>query len=237
MVPVPHTACVFELSFELRGHVGSPAPSGLSPIRTGQELTSGEKRGRPSSVTRVRSPCFPGVPPEIRLPGVCPGSASDVIRSNSHSFPSVLPAAHPSSQVLGYTCRLRHPGHQHPASGAPSRPLGVSTGVTGLVCCLSLRAVWGGGGDSPRSPRGGRRLHGSSEGSPLPAAPGAGQIPAGVRADGAPMGRGAAGGRWVCVRTCAAGQAPTGTMTNRGGRGGPADCQKAWLVEPHLTCV
>lgn len=99
MVPVPHTACVFEL----RGHVGSPAPSGLSPVRTGQELTSGEKRGRPSSVTPVRSPCFPGGPPEILLPGMCPGPASDVIRSNSHSFPSILLAAHPSSQVLGYT--------------------------------------------------------------------------------------------------------------------------------------
>ena len=92
VVPVPHTACVFELSFELRGHVGSPAPSGLSPVRTGQEPTSGEKRGRPSSVIPVRSPCFPGGPPEILLPGMCPGSASDVIGSNSPFIPAVCGA-------------------------------------------------------------------------------------------------------------------------------------------------
>lgn len=236
MVPVPHTTCVFELSLELRGQV-APHRVGSAPSGLGKNRQVERKEAAPPQSPRLEAP----VSQVALLRSFSQACVLGQHLTSSGVIPIHSPACclqcTPRARCWGTQCRLRHPGHQHPASGAPSWPMGVSTGVTGLVCCLSLRVVWGGGGDSPRSPRGGRRLRGSCEGSPLPAAPGAGQIPVGVRADGAPMGRGAADGRWVCVRTRAARQAPTGTVTNRGGRGGPADRQKAWLAEPHLTCV
>lgn len=144
----------------------------------------------------------------------------------------------PRARCWGTRCRLRHLGHQRPGFRCSDLAPGCLHRCHQAGLWLVTACVVGGMVDSPRSHRGGRDV----SMAPLKVAPclllqGLIRSQCGVRADGAPTGRGAADGRWVYVHIHATGPAPMGTTTNHGSWGGPRDRQKARLVKPHLTCV
>lgn len=151
MVPVPHTTCVFELSLELRGQV-APHRVGSAPSGLGKNRQVERKEAAPPQSPRLEAP----VSQVALLRSFSQACVLGQHLTSSGVIPIHSPACclqcTPRARCWGTQCRLRHPGHQHPASGAPSWPMGVSTGVTGLVCCLSLRAVWGEVGTPQEAP-------------------------------------------------------------------------------------